>query len=102
MRKLAYSVVLLVGLAGCQTTDQMEATAATDMNSSYVGYPLYDYISRNNAAPVDAFDMPGDRRVFVFGSPCFSWWHTKRVGPKGSPASYIVERIEIRGYCRTR
>lgn len=99
MKKFAVAAFALTALASCQTATEMEANSASALNGSYVGYPLYDYISKNGVVPSDAFDMPGGRRVFIFGAPCFSWWHTKHIGTGRSPANFIVERIEVRGYC---
>ncbi|MER8405320.1 hypothetical protein NKH16_11285 [Mesorhizobium sp. M1307] len=93
--------LLSVFLCGCETTDNMELRASNSLNAAYVGRPLSDFIFRNGLNPENMFDMPGGQRVFIFGSPCFSWWHTHRVGTEATPANFIVDRIEIRGYCAT-
>ncbi|WP_457940853.1 hypothetical protein [Mesorhizobium sp. 10J20-29] len=92
------AVVIAVGfLAGCTTVEQ-EANKTALLNSTYVGRPLSDFMLKNGATPDNYFNLTG-QRVFIFSTSCNSWWYTKSAGPSGTPESWIVERVEIRGYC---
>ena len=83
------------GVAGCTTVEQ-EANKTALLNFAYVGRPLSEFILKNGATPDNYFDLTG-QRVFIFSTPCNSWWYTKPMGPSGTPESFIVERMEIRG-----
>jgi hypothetical protein len=84
-------------LAGCTTVEQ-EADKSAYLNAGYVGRPLSDFMVKNGATPDEFFDLAG-QRVFLFSVPCNSWWYTKPLGRGGTPEHFIVERMEVRGYC---
>lgn len=98
IRQTAMLALAALGLSSCETTEQATANRGAQLQSTYVNRPLSDFMLNNGVTPRDAFDLPG-RRVFIFGMPCVSWWHTKPVGNAKSPADYVVEKVEIRGYC---
>jgi len=85
-------------LAGC-TTDEQISNKSAYLTSGYVGRPLSDFMLQNGINPENMFDMPQSVRVFVFGPPCVSWWHTKRINDEATPASFIVEKVVVTGYC---
>ncbi len=84
-------------LVGCTTAEQ-QINKSAELNSSYVGRPLSDFMIRNGTTPDEFFDL-GGQRVFIFSVPCKSWWYTKPLGKGGTPEHFIIERMEIRGYC---
>lgn len=98
-RHLALFLGLTSVLAGCQTSEQVASEKEAQLNASYVGRPLSDFIFANGLNPVDMFDMPGGERIFIFDVPCKSWWRTHGMGAGGTPAHFIVRAVEVRGYC---
>jgi hypothetical protein len=93
------SIIGVAAVLGACTTAEQTADKSAYLNASYLGRPLSDFIFQNGLNPENMFDMPQGRRVFIFGPPCVSWWHTKRVGAEATPTNFVVERVEVRGYC---
>lgn len=98
MIRQAIIILFAFGLSSCETTEQATANKGAQLQSTYANRPLSDFMLKNGLTPRDAFDLPG-KRVFIFGMPCESWWHTKPIGNAKTPAEYLVEKVEIRGYC---
>lgn len=95
----AAALIVMVALSGCQSTAKVEQDKQAYLNSTYRGRALSDFMLTNGLTPYNAFDMPGGKRVFLFDVPCRSWWLTRAAGQNNSPADFIVENVEIRGYC---
>ncbi len=98
MKAMCFGLVALLALSACKTTVQTEYEKSNYLTEGYKDRPLSDFMIANGATPIDMFDMPSGR-VFIFDLPCRSWWYTRRVAPSKSPASFVVERVEVKGYC---
>lgn len=94
--------VIGLSVSACQTSEQAEADVERWLNAEYRGKRLSEFVTRNGVVPENMFEM-GGRRVFIFGPPCVSWWHARAETPTGrtrGPDDFVVERVEVRGYCR--
>lgn len=97
MRRL--SIVFAIALAGCQTQAEFATNTQTRLEGAFVGRPVSNFLNANGMTPYDAYNLPGNQRVFLFDLPCKSSWYTTKTGTTNTIADYRVDRIQITGYC---
>ncbi len=95
MRATLWLTLLLTLLAGCERGEDVNAQREKDLNKRFAGRPLSDYVQESGQKPESEFDMESGERIFVFGPPCKSHWHTKPQGVAGAASDYIVTKVEV-------